>query len=378
MAQKEHVGRGAIGGLPDILSGLSPSRIFLVTGRDSYEASGAKDLIEPFLAPYEHTRFWDFSTNPEIGDIERGRDGLRESGCDLVMAVGGGSVIDMAKSVNVLAAQPQEPQAYVLKHEKIGNSERPLIAIPTTAGSGSEATRFAVVYIDKTKHSLEHQSMLPAFAVVDPALTMSLPPGITAATGMDALCQAVESYWSVNSTEESKKYAAQAIPLIMGNLEEAVNDPSDGAREAMARAAHLAGKAINISKTTASHAISYPITSYFGVPHGHAVGLTLPSMLLYNSGVTEEDLSDERGLTYVRGTLEDLVSLIGAAGFEEAGDRLTNLMERAHLETRLGGLGITEDGIAVIVENGFNPDRVKNNPRLLTEESLRSMLSRIA
>jgi alcohol dehydrogenase class IV len=378
MEQKESIGPGAIRDLQGILTTLSPSRIFLVTGRSSYDVSGARSLLEPMLAGYEHTRFCDFSANPEIGDIERGVGRLRASAADLVMAVGGGSVIDMAKSLSLLADQPLEPRTYVLGREKMEAAGRPLIAIPTTAGSGSEATRFAVVYVDRSKYSLEHESMLPAFAVVDPDLTKSLPAAIAAATGMDALCQAVESYWNVNSTGESKKYAAEAIELAMGNLEKAVNAPSPGARESMARAAHLAGKAINISKTSACHAISYPITSYFGVPHGHAAGLTLPPMLVFNSRVTGEDLQDRRGLAYVRCTMEDLVSLIGARGFEQAGDSLTGLMERIHLETRLGALGIDEEGISVIVANGFNPDRVGNNPRLLTEEALRSMLARIA
>lgn len=376
--QTEYVGKGAIEALPDILRVHSPSRIFLVRGGDSYDTSGARGLLEPLLGRIEHTAFSDFSTNPEIGDIERGVVRLMDSGCDLVLAVGGGSVIDMAKSVNVLAAQQGEPRSYVLKREEMRKAGNPLIAIPTTAGSGSEATCFAVVYMEKTKYSLEHESMLPASAIVDPVLTMSLPPAVTSVTGMDALCQAIESYWSVNSTEESTYYAAEGIRLAMDNLEEAVNAPSERAREAMARAAHLAGKAINISKTSASHAVSYPITSYFGVAHGHAVGLTLPSMLVYNSRATEDDVLDKRGLAYVKKTLDKLVSLIGVSDPGEAAETLTGLMGRIHLETRLRDLGINKEDISVIVENGFNPDRVKNNPRLLTRESLTDMLNRIA
>jgi alcohol dehydrogenase class IV len=377
MRQREYVGKGAIENLPGILRHLSASRVFLVTGRNSYENSGARKHIEPLLASLDHMRFSDFSVNPEIQDIERGVGALRDFNCDVVLAVGGGSVIDMAKSVNLLAAQQSELRSYVLKHESLREAGMPLIAIPTTAGSGSEATQFAVVYMEKTKYSLEHEAMLPSFAVVDPSLTASLPPGLTAMTGMDALCQAVESFWSVESTEESKEYASQAIPLALGNLDTAVNEPAEMNRDAMARAAHLAGKAINISRTSASHAVSYPITSYFGVPHGQAVALTLPSMLVFNSGVTEDDLSDSRGLAYVQETLKDLTSLFGAGSPEEARNMLTGLMERVHLKTRLSELGIGADGISLIIANGFNPERVRNNPRLLTEESLRSILEDI-
>lgn len=224
----------------------------------------------------------------------------------------GGSVIDVAKAVNILNANPGDPVGYIEKRKEIKHKGKVIVVIPTTAGSGSEATHFIVFYMGKIKCSLGHKEFtLPDYAVVDSTLTRSLPPYQTASTGMDALGQAVESYWGIYSTDKSKKYARDAIEIIMGNLQEAVNNPTLKSREAMAKGANMAGKAIDITRTTACHAIAYPITSYFGVSHGHAVGLTIPSILVYNSEVSEEDVLDKRGVEYVRKTIKDLSNLLG-------------------------------------------------------------------
>ncbi|MBS3127842.1 phosphonoacetaldehyde reductase [Candidatus Woesearchaeota archaeon] len=365
------------------MSRHKPKKIFLVSGKGSYIKSGAQAILGDILSRYDVFHFNDFGINPKAEEIVKGIKELDKSRCELIIAVGGGSVIDTAKSINILAANKESHTGnlaedilgYISGKKKITSKGKLLIAIPTTSGSGSEATKFAVIYIEKTKYSLEHEFMLPDHAIVDPQFTMSLPKAITASTGMDALCQAIESYWSVSSTDESRRYAKKAIKIALKNLEKAVNHPSEGSRDAMSKAAHLAGKAINISKTTACHAISYPITSYFNVPHGHAVALTLASMLIYNSQVAEDDLSDNRGVAYVRKVIDELAELIGTKNVEDAAKRMTELMEKIGLKTRLGELGIrNEDNIDIIIKNGFNPSRVKNNPRILTEESLRGIL----
>lgn len=375
MKQKEYLGYNSIRNICSILSKHGPKKIFLVSGKASYVGSGAKAILDRFLKKYSVYHFNDFNPNPKAEDIVKGISLFNKTKCDLVIAVGGGSVIDAAKSINLLAANKGNPIGYVLKRRRIEAKGKPLIAIPTTSGSGSEATMFAVVYIAKTKYSLEHEFMLPDYAIVDPQFTLNLPKAITASTGMDALCQAIESYWSVNSTDESKRYAKKAIKIAIKNLEKAVNSPSKKSRDAMSKAAHLAGKAINISKTTACHAISYPITSYFKVSHGHAVALTLPLMLAYNSSVKENDLLDKRGIDHVRNVIDEIIGIIGAKNPEDAGKIISDLMEKIGLKTRLSDLGIKrENDINLIIKNGFNPDRVKNNPRLLTEAALRVIL----
>ncbi|MBI2113285.1 MAG: phosphonoacetaldehyde reductase [Candidatus Wildermuthbacteria bacterium] len=376
--EKEFIGIGSISRFAEILEHEKPRKIFLVADKGAYGKSGAENLLSPMLSRAQSFVFSDFGENPKIQDIEKGIEEYNSFFPDVVVAVGGGSALDMAKSVNVLANQKGNPLDYVLKRKEITNQGKPLVAIPTTAGTGAEATHFAVIYLDKTKHSLAHAFVKPTYSIVDPQLTFSLPPRITASTGMDALSQAIESFWSNKSTEESKGYAREAISFILPNLSAAVNSPTPEAREAMSKGAHLAGKAIDISQTTASHAISYPITSFFGVPHGHAVGLTIPSMVLFNSEADEKSVSDERGLEYVKETMAELLEMLGSKNGEDTKQKIEDLMKEIHLETKLGDLGIqTKEDRERIVENGFNPERMKNNPRLVTEDVLRSILERI-
>ncbi len=377
---KEFIGKGSIYKLKDILTKYKPKAIFLVTGKGSYEKSGAKSILTNILKNYKVVHFDELQPNPKLEDVERGLKIFKENRCDFVIAVGGGSAIDVAKSVNVLSTNFGGVFDYVNNKKELKNRGNILVAIPTTAGSGSEATHFIVLYKGKNKCSLGHKEFtLPDYAIVDSKLTESLPAYITACTGMDALGQAIESYWSVYSTDESKKYASEAIRIILNSIRNAVNDPSAKSREAMSKGAFLAGKAINISKTTACHAIAYPITSYFKVPHGHAVGLTLASMFVYNSKVTEKDVLDKRGGGYVKKTIKEVVALLGTKIAEEAAKKIGELMKCIGLKTRLSELNIkTEKGREIIIKNGFNPERVKNNPRLLTEEALRDILDDIA
>ena len=378
MPQQEYFGFNSINNLKEILTRHNSKNIFLVTGKGSYEKCGAKSVLDKILKTYNVTRFYEFDVNPKLNDIKEGIKLFKSKKCDFVIAVGGGSVMDVAKSINILVFNEGNPEDYVKNGKNLENKGKPLIAIPTTSGSGSEATKFAVVYIDKTKYSLYQEFVLPDYAIVDPQFTINLPKDITASTGMDALSQAIESYWCINSTNESKKYAKEAINIIIKNLPIVANNPDKKSRIAMSKAAHLAGKAINISKTTACHAISYPITSYFNVPHGHTVALTIPSMLAYNSNVNEEDLLDKRGVNYVKKTINEIAKMLGCANVNDAIIKIQNLMKQIGLATRLSELGIkTNEDIEIIIKNGFNPGRVKNNPRLLTEQALRRILDEI-
>lgn len=378
MPQTGFIGFDSLKNLSKLLVKHKPAKIFLVSGKSSYEKSGAEKKINGILDGFRFIRFNGFEENPKLPDITRGIKAFKGNDCDFVIAVGGGSVIDVAKSINLLSANDGKAEDYIKNKKKIKNKGKTLIAIPTTAGTGSEATKFAVVYIGKTKYSLEHEFCIPDYSIVDPNLTLSLPKTVTACSGMDALCQGIESYWSVNSTKESREYAKEAIKLVVNNLVGAVNKPSRKTRESMAIAANLAGKAINISKTTACHSVSYPITSYFDVPHGHAVALTLAPMLVYNSNVTSKDVLDKRGFQYVKKTIKSVSRLTGAGSVKDAALKIKSLMKKIGLSTSLSGLGIkTKKDISIIIKNGFNPSRIKNNPRILTENALRKILEEI-
>lgn len=182
---------------------------------------------------------------------------------DEIISIGGGSTIDVGKYL-----------AFNLKKKHT--------AIPTTAGTGSEMTKFAVFVKNGKKFSLENDKLIPDKFVLDPSLVVSLSPYQTASGGLDALCQAIESYWSPLATKESRYYSFVAINLIMENLEKSYKEPeNEELRKYMLWAANLSGRAINITRTSICHAISYPLTTRYGIPHGIACALTLPAFMYY-------------------------------------------------------------------------------------------------
>lgn len=240
-------------------------------------------------------RFSGFSPNPTYEEVCAGYEVFRNCSCDAVISVGGGSAIDVAKVIKALDGAPRHclfddgvlvdiPDYDSLAH----------VAIPTTAGAGSESTHFAVVYKDGMKFSVSHDWLLPDIAVLDSDLLESLPSYQKKCTLLDALCQAIESFWSVRSCEESREYSRRAIRLIMDSYREYLQGDSEAANN-MLRAANLAGKAINITTTTAPHALSYKLTSSRRLPHGHAVALCMgPCWKILIDAVQNESHLDSR------------------------------------------------------------------------------------
>lgn len=377
MSQQEFVGAGKVGELKNVLANMAPSKALLFTGKGSYLASGSAAKIEPLLKGIEIVKYNDFSANPDLVDINRSYERLKNGRFDLVIAVGGGSVIDFAKVINAVTAQAEgEPRDYITGKKLLQQKGKALIAIPTTSGSGSEATSFAVVYVDKKKYSLDHPYILPDIAIVDPLLTMAMSKNVAASSGMDALSQAIESYWAVKSTDESKGYAREAIPLIIKNIVDSVNKPTVDNRTAMAVGAHLAGKAINISRTTAPHAVSYPLTAYFGVSHGQAVGITLPEFLGFNYYVSEEDIQGNLGVEQVKNDIVELVSMLNASSIKEAKKKLLAIIRQIGLKDCLSDLGITGEKIDLIIE-AADVSRMRNNPREVKPRDVSSILAEV-
>ena len=365
---------GAIAQVAKILDRLSAGHLFFVVDESAYTASGADKCLEPYLHSQSVTRFSNFELNPKLHDIERGVQLMRETNPDVIVALGGGTAIDLGKLVGTLATQDGSAREIIMGRDRIQQASPPLIAIPTTAGTGSEATHFAVAYVDREKYSVAHPSMLPAYAIVDPTLTLSLPADITAATGLDAFCQAIESIWAVGATDESVAYATDALRLAFQQLPNAVNKPTIDARRSMCRAAHLAGKAINISKTTSSHALSYSITENYGVPHGIAVALTLSPMLAYNAKVTTADCNDPRGPRHVLDRIRLILDLLESEDIAAGCGKIENLISRVGCFHSLQELGIETDASIRQIVSQVNTHRLSNNPRQSDSETLFTVL----
>ena len=374
--QREFFGIGTLNNIDKIISEYDVKKIFLVHGKKSFILSGAEEKIGPNIENVSYAVF-NPTPNPEIEEIKRGISIFKEFDPDIVIAVGGGSVIDSAKAINALSFQSDDPISYILSEKKLVHGGKPLVAIPTTAGTGSEVTKFATIYINKKKYSLESEKIVPDVALVDPTLTYSLTPYLTASNGLDALCQGIEAYWSVNSTEKSRTYAKKAMELAFSNIAKAVKTPDEEVRVAMAKASHFSGKAITISKTTACHAVSYPLTSYFDIPHGHAVALTMPAFLEFNSMVNEDDCNDKRGLIFVNERMDDILSIIGASDGTEGKRKFDRLLKNVLKDTKLRDFDIGEKDIDFILNKSFTPSRMNNNPRNVSKEHLRKILENI-
>ena len=278
--------------------------VLLVTGKRMYASSGAEGHLTAVLKGKRVRRVFDFDTNPKADDIRRILKRVSaDKPYDVIIALGGGSVLDFAKLLKAFWNSSNPVLANLSGDEPLEPSDVKLIAVPSTAGSGSEATPFAVVYRGKEKFSIIHEALRPDLAIVIPSLLESLPQHVAASSGMDALCQAIESYWSIYSTDESRVFAREAMTLAWSALEPAVLEKEASSLENLARASYLAGKAISITKTTAPHAVSYVLTSFYGVSHGHAVGLLVAEFLNYNWEVKDDDCLDPRGVRWVIATL---------------------------------------------------------------------------
>ncbi|XZE20469.1 phosphonoacetaldehyde reductase [Pirellulaceae bacterium SH449] len=359
---------------PQSSSRDAPLRLMAIIDQNAYENSGAKTILEPVLDRYSTLRFSGFQPNPKWEDVSRGIELYRQQPPDILLSIGGGTAIDLAKLISSLALAPNA-ESIIRGRSAIPIRTTKLIAIPTTAGTGSESTQFAVVYLGPQKYSLDHPSLLPDLALVDPNLMSNLPWSITAATGLDALCQAIESVWSVAANDRSIELACEAISIAIQNLKKAVVSPNPALRLAMCRASNLAGQAINMTRTTACHALSYWITSQYGVSHGVAVALTLPAMLEFNSQVAETDCNDPRGPTAVRERIERILKSMQSKSIDEACSKFRHLQRQIGCPTSIAEIGITSpDEINQIVQS-VNLERLSNNPRKASSSVLNDLLS---
>jgi len=357
-----------------VLAQLNAQRVFLVTDAGAWNLSGAAERLSPTLAKHEVTIFADFEPNPKLPDVQRGMEAFRQAQVDVVLAVGGGSVIDTAKLINHLSAQPAPAAEVVRRKPGPAIPGRPLIAVPTTAGTGSEATHFAVVYDEGVKYSVASPHIRPTHAVLDWRLTEKLPAEVTANSGLDALCQAIESVWSINANETSLLYAEEALQLVFDNLENAFVGATQKNREALMRGANLAGRAIDITFTTAPHALSYPVTSGYGVPHGAAVALFIAPILLYNSEVSTADCADLRGPKTTGRRIRRIVELLGCENAEGAANRLWQMLDQLQCPRRLRDVGVTTDEQVQAIAGKVNIERLANNPRRIPAEALSRLI----
>ena len=330
--------------LDDLLEELQGKKVFLVCGNSFDRLEIARSI-----AGLNPVRFSGFSPNPVYEDICAGVDRFRTSGCDAILAVGGGSALDTAKCIKLFA--PMKPGTNYLQ-QPFESTSIPLFAIPTTAGTGSESTRHAVIYFGGEKQSVSHPGIVPDGICLIPEVLKNVPLYQKKCTLMDALCQAIESWWSVSATEESIGYSRAAIVLIRDHWKDFLDCGNYSDRILLA--SNYAGRAINITATTAPHAMSYKLTSLYGIPHGHAVALSMEQV--WASMLDNPNLQN-----IFRELPVDL-------------NWFRSLVEHMKLEHPVCA---NKNRDLEILTASVNPLRLRNNPVAFTSEALRAMYERI-
>lgn len=359
--------------LPQILKEINSKKLLLVVD-SSYPFLNIKDQIEALEV--EKVMFSDFTPNPLYEDVCKGIDLLKAEKCGSILAVGGGSAIDVAKCIKlaVLAAEGNDAIIPPLVNTRVAcdGSKLPFIAIPTTAGTGSESTHNAVMYYEGAKQTVTNDGILPDYALLEPSVLKTLPLYQKKCTMMDALCQGIESWWSVNSTEESYEYSRKTIELIMQNWRAYIFDNDEAAAQ-IALAANYGGRAINITATTAAHAMSYKITSLYKLPHGHAVAVCLPEIWQYMIGHMDKCI-DVRGAEYLAGIFQQIANAMGCDTLESAIAIFRKMMVDMELKNPLAG---DREKELETLSTSVNPVRLKNNPVGLDVESIRGLYNDI-
>lgn len=343
-------------------------RKFLLVCGNSFKKSYVMDFFERMGIPF--TVFSGFSPNPDYEEVCEGVTLFNREKCDVIVAAGGGSAIDVAKCIKLFCKMDSDR---CFLDQEFSDTKIPLIAIPTTAGTGSESTRFSVIYKDGEKQSVHHESIVPNAAILESDFLRTLPDYQKKCTLMDAFCQAIESWWSVHSTEESIGYAKEAVRLIVKNGDEYILGDSEKVLEDIMLASNLAGRAINITATTAPHAMCYKITTVYDFAHGHSVALCLPRVLEFMI----ENLNncvDARGKEYLLAVLEDISSALGVDSPKAMVTYWDDLLEKYGLNSPVSSNKTAE---IEILSKAVNLERLKNNPVELTDYALRDMYGRI-
>ena len=357
--------------LSEILNESNIEKLFIVTGANSYKSLNFKDIIERLAI--ERVYFTDFTPNPKYEQICKGIDLFKSEGCDAILAIGGGSPMDVAKCIKLAVLADEGINAIippmVNKNVVIDGNKIPFIAIPTTAGTGSESTHNAVMYYEGTKQTVTNDGILPDYAILEPSVLKTLPLYQKKCTMMDALCQGIESWWSVNSTDESKEYSKKAVELIIQNWEKYIFGNDDEAAANIMLGANYSGRAINIAQTTAAHAMSYKITSLYELPHGHAVAVCLPEIWEYMVDNMDK-CRDPRGKEYLDDIFRQISLSMGCIDVMDAIGKFRNILLKCRIN--MDGKEL-DDELLSLLANSVNPIRLKNNPVQIMRDAINNI-----
>lgn len=354
-------GTGSIRKLPEVLTQLDASRVLIITDKGLVR-SGVLDRVTRLLEKHQikYQIFDEVEPNPSVETVNNGLVAYKDLKAQTLLAVGGGSPIDTAKAIGVLASNGGD----ITQYEGIDTFSKPippLVAVPTTAGTGSEVTTFTVITDNSRKYKLTvgGRKLAARYALVDPEMTRTVPPHITAATGLDALVHAIESYTSLASFELTEHYALEAIRLISRHLRQAVfNGENMPARTAVLLGSLMAGIAFNSTRLGNCHALSHPLSAIFGIPHGVANAILFPHIMEFNLPAAPE--------RFVHVAQAMGARLDGLTFMEQANKAIEAWRELARdvgIPKTLREVGVDPEAIPKMAADAMLSGNIKINPR---------------
>ena len=372
MKQVIDIGLGSTKKLKKYLD-INNKNVLIVSSKNCLERNSIPQLVKSFNEKRKYFYFSDFTPDPKYSDAIKGAKKFIKTKCDIIVAIGGGSAIDMAKLINAAQADLENFKQVALGKKKLGSKTKKIIAIPTTAGTGSESTHFAVVYIRGKKYSLASKRLIPTIAIIDPVLAYNVPKLQSASCAFDALSQSLESYWSISSSRKSRSLSARSIKIILNNLNKSINLKNKTSIKNLMIAANLSGQAINLTKTTAPHALSYKISSLTNISHGHAVAITLSHFFEINQ--LSKKVNGNYTVKKLSKIMNEIYTLLGVKNAIEAKNKWISLMKMCNLETEFKKVGIKNHKSVKKIISSINVERLKNHPVTPTIDELRSIFN---
>lgn len=370
-------GEGSLSHVADVIAQENAESVLIFADRAMISTGLIRLLTEELdkLTGLHYSIYSDMATEPSYQDVERVVSEAGNEGCDLIIGIGGGSVMDAAKLFSVLKGAPYTIRD-LLKDPKTAKKLRKTLMIPTTCGTGSEATCNAIVAIPEAddKKGIVNTCMIPDYVILDSRLVAGLPKAIVASTGVDALAHVVECFTSLKATPLSDTYAMAGAKLIFHNLREAYLHPENlAAREALMLGAYYGGIAITGSGTTAVHALSYPLGGKYHIAHGTSNAILFAPVMAFNKPACEERLAELCDAVYPE--------MVGSSAAERAQriiDEIEDIVRTTNIPTDLSQYHITNDDLDFLVKAGSEQTRLLvNNRRKLSLDDIRSIYRKV-
>jgi alcohol dehydrogenase class IV len=363
-------GVGSSSRISEIIKDSGLNNILLLVDGGAYK-SGATAKIEEAISQYNVTMINDTPPEPEYKQVLAVYERMKDKEIELIVAIGGGSVMDTAKILSVLSTNSDYAKD-LLDASLIKNRGLLTIFVPTSAGTGSEATQNSIVVVPEKelKVGIVNPNFIPDYVVLDAELTIKLPPAVTAATGVDAFCHAIECLISKKSNPFSNMYALEAIKLISENVRTAYeNGENIKARENMLLAAFYGGLCIASSSTVAVHALSYPLGGKYRIPHGVSNAILLPHVMEFNADHALEKFKQVAVSMNI-----DTDDKNDEEISKEVTDAIYKMIDDLKIPNNLKEYGIGEKDLEVLVEGAANVTRLlDNNPKPMTKEDIRKI-----